>query len=349
MTLEEDMSFKDFEKDKKNDNLAGTIFIYGDENYLIRWAVEEIIDKYIAEDDKELNLIQLYGDNGISAMDILNSASTYSIFGGKRVVIVHNFEPLYKKADVATEAEISKIIDFAKSDQDSSILIFILNSEYRGDTKFKRNLIKAGKSYKMAKLDRQTLRSFIIKQLKSSGKLMSNRDIDYLIDMSGYFNKESEYSLDDLYKDIRKIAESKEEANINAKDIQDFLVGDEDKFIFNLVDYLMTGENKKAYNMFLNILAKDKDTSMRTISLLTSQFEMMYDSLELEREGASLKSMAKSLKVNEFRLNKAYKSARRFKKDRLKEILEKIYNIDRDIKNGDISADDGLGLFLLDI
>ena len=341
--------FNEFAKDLNNDNISGTVFIYGDENYLIRWAVSEIIDKYAPYEERELTLVELYGDN-IKASDILNAASTYSIIGGRRLVIVHNFFPLFNKADLSTEMELNKIIDFAKSDQNSSILVFELGSECnKGSYKFKKDLIKAAKTYKMSRLDRNTLRAFIIKRLKASGKYMSKRDIEDLIDMTGYFNRDSEYSLDDMDKDLTKIVESAVKVDISAEDVVDILIGDEDKFIFNLIDELMKRNSGKAFNMFLNILAKDRDASMGILSLLTSQFEMMYDSLELENEGMTIKRMANELGVNEFRLKKAYKSAKQFSKNRIVNMLTQIYNIDRDIKVGDISADDALGLLLLDM
>lgn len=341
--------FNEFAKDINNDGISGTVFIYGEENYLIRWAVSEMIDKYAPFDERELKLVELYGDN-IKASDIINAASTYSIVGGRRLVLVHNFMPLYNKADASTELALNKIIDFASSNQNSSILVFELGSEWnKGSTKFKKNLIKVAKTYKMSRLNRNTLRAFIIKRLKTSGKYMSKRDIEDLIDMTGYLNRDSEYSIDEMDKDLRKIVESTDDVNITAEDAVDIMTGDEDKFIFNLIDELMKNNNGKAFNMFLNILAKDKDASMGILSLLTSQFEMMYDSLELEKEGLSIKTMANKLSVNEFRLRKAYKSAKRFSNKRLMNILTQIYNIDRDIKIGDISADDALGLFLLDV
>lgn len=341
--------FNEFAKDLTNDNISGTVFIYGEENFLIRWAVGEMIDKYAPAGERDLKLVELYGDD-VTPSEVLNAANTYSIIGGRRLVVVHNFWPLYNKPDAATELELKKIIEFASSDQNSSILLFSLTGEFnKGNYKFKNNLIKKAKAYKMSRLDRRTLRAFINKRLKASGKYMSNRDIENLIDMTGYFNRESEYSLDEMNKDLIKIVESNEKVDISLEDIRDILTRDEDKFIFNLIEELMQHNNAKAFNMFLNIRAKDKDASKGLLSLLTAQFEMMYDSLELERCGMSLKDMAGELKVNEFRFKKAYKSARKFNKNRLRDILIQIYDIDRDIKTGDISADDALGLLLLDI
>lgn len=348
---EETVSYKEFVGDIAKNKISGTVFIFGAENFLINWATKEIVNKFISENERTLNVKEFYGeDSETKAPRILSEASTYSMFGGNRVVIVHNYPALFKKVDAATDFENKKILEFAGSGQDSTILVFTLDREHnKGTTSFKKNLIKAAKSYEMAKLDRRTVRGFISKRLKAAGKFMDSRDLERFIDMTGYFYRDSEYSLNEMSKDIEKLIRNTEGTTIAGDTFEDLMTGEEDKFIFNLVDSLMNGKNEKALNMFLNIIASDKDAAMNTIGLLTKQFEMMYDSLELDETGMSLKSMAKELKVNEYRLTKAYKSARQFRKNRLQDILIKIYNLDRDIKRGDIAANIGLELLLMDI
>lgn len=345
------MSYKEFAEDIGKNKISGTVFIYGAENFLINWASKEIVTKFIPEGERALNIREFYGDDSnTDANRILNEAGTYSMFGGNRVVIVHNFPALYKKADAATELDNKKILEFAGSDQNSTILIFLLDREHnKGTTAFKKNLMKVAKTYEMDKLDRKTVRGFISKRVRAAGKFIDSRDIERFIDMTGYFYRDSEYSLDEMNNDVEKLIRSTEGITISGAGFEDLLTGEEDKFIFNLVDNLMVVKNEKALNMFLNILAHDKDAAMNTIGLLTKQFEMMYDSLELDDTGMSIKSMAKELKVNEYRMTKAYKSARQFRKHRLEDILVKIYNLDRDIKMGDIAANVGLELLLMDI
>ena len=50
--------------------------------------------------------------------------------------------------------------------------------------------------------------------------------------------------------------------------------------------------------------SKGKGNVFSLASTLIGQFEIMYDSLELDDEGMPIKAMAKNLGVNEYRLKK---------------------------------------------
>ena len=83
---------------------------------------------------------------------------------------------------------------------------------------------------------------------------------------------------------------------------------------------------------------------MQVLALLTKQFEIMYDSLELSDRGYSISAMAKKTGVNEFRFKRAYSAAGRYSRRRIKKILTDLYNTDRDIKRGNIDKDTALEL-----
>ena len=57
--------------------------------------------------------------------------------------------------------------------------------------------------------------------------------------------------------------------------------------------------------------------------------------------------MAKKTGVNEFRFKKAYQAANAYSLSRIRRLLISLYNIDRDIKRGDIDKDVALELFVL--
>ena len=83
---------------------------------------------------------------------------------------------------------------------------------------------------------------------------------------------------------------------------------------------------------------------MAVLALLTKQFEIMYDALDLSEEGMSIASMAKKTVINEYRFKKAYAAANKYSKTRIKRILKDLYNADRDIKRGNIDKDTALEL-----
>ncbi len=335
------MSYKDFANDFKKGIMGDVLFFYGAEDYLMDWAVQQITGRYVDESSRNIDVRFFEGDK-VSAWDIMGEARTYSMFSEKRVIIVRNYLPLYRKT---ADAGADDLLKFAKEKQDTSVVVFVLESRYADDlTAYAKKLIKAASAYEFASLDKADLKSFITKRVRAGGRIIARRELDYLIDVSGYYLKGSSYSLTQLDADLEKMINACSEDSITAGLIDELLVGETDKFVFDLVDAVTGGNRSKALSIAEAII-HEEDGSMQVLALLTKQFEIMYDSMELSKDGYSISQMAKMTGVNEFRFKKAYMAAGRYRMSRIKELLVQLYNIDRDIKRGDIDKDIALELF----
>lgn len=338
------MSYKAFTSDFKNDILGSFLFFYGAEDFLMNWALDSIKKKYVDEEYRSFDIVELEGDD-CDAGTIISAARSYSMFSSKRVVIVRNYLPLIKGGLGKDSGSKDEIIGLCKESNDSSIVIFVIESRFSQNiTAFGKKLMKACNAYEFARLEKAELQGFISKRFRRAGLMIGRREMQYLIDLSGYYYKDSEYSLNDMERDLFKIVNACDGKAVDMKLIDELMVGADDKFVFNLVDAIVSENRGKAMEMMATIL-DDDDKAMMLLSLITKQFEIMYDSLELADEGASITAMAKTLSVNEFRLKKAYTAARRFQKSRIKNILIHLYNIDRDIKNGETDKNIALELF----
>lgn len=337
------MSYKDFANDYKKGITGDTLFFYGAEDYLMNWAKDLVIDDNVPEDSRDLDVITLDGET-VGAYDIMGQARAYSMFSDKRVVIVNNYLPLFRKnADIGEE----ELKEFVKEPLDSSILIFMLDASRSGDiTAFGKQMIKACSSYEFARLERADLKAFINKRVHAASKMIARRELDQLIDITGYYNRDSAYDLAELDKDISKLVKACEGDEIPAELVEDILTGDSDKFAFNLVDALTSGNRGRALSIAEAII-QDNDGAMAVLALLTKQFEIMYDALELSKDGSSISSMAKKTGVNEFRFKRAYGAANKYSRSRIKAILYDLYNADRDIKRGVIDKDTALELIAI--
>ena len=337
------MAFKDFANDLKKGITGDVLFFYGAEDYLMDWAVEQIIGKYVDESWRSIDVRFLEGDKA-NAFDLMGEARAFSMFSERRVVIVRNYFPLYRKT---ADAGADELLKFAAQRQDSSVLIFVLESRYSGDlTAYGKKLAKACSSYEFAKLDKVDLKAFINKRVHAGDKMIARRELDYLIDLSGYYNKESEYDLCRLDADLFKIVNAASGNDIDSAIIEELLLGESDRFVFNLVDAVCRGDRTTAFEIAETII-REEDGAMQVLALLTKQFEIMYDALELSREGYSIAQMAKMTGTNEFRFKKAYQAAGAYSTGRIKELLISLYNTDRDIKRGDIDRDVALELFTI--
>ena len=115
------MAYKDFVNDRKKGILKDVLLFYGAEDFLMNWAIESIVNDYVDEAARDIDLIHLEGEQ-VTAADIMAQARAYSMFSEKRVVVVRNFLPLFRKA---ADASADELLKFASEPQDSSIVIFV--------------------------------------------------------------------------------------------------------------------------------------------------------------------------------------------------------------------------------
>jgi len=284
------MAYKDFANDKKKGILKDVLLFYGAEDFLMNWAIESIVNDYVDEAARDIDLIHLEGEQ-VTAADIMAQARAYSMFSERRVVIVRNYLPLFRKsADVNAD----ELLDFSSKQQDSSVVIFVVESRYSPDlTAYGKKLAKACGAYEFTRLERADLKGFITKRVHNAGKMIARRELEHMIDVTGYYNKGSLYDLAQLEKDIDKIVRACSGDTISVQLIEDILIGDSDRFVFGLVDALVSGDKGKALAIAEAII-RDEDGSMAVLALLTKQFEIMYDAVELNEKGYSISQILRS-------------------------------------------------------
>ncbi|MBQ6583481.1 MAG: DNA polymerase III subunit delta [Mogibacterium sp.] len=337
-------------KDLKDDMFRNGILLYGSEDFLIRWALRQLIDRYTEEGFREHNLIDCTGDNA-DLDDLIGRARTPSMFPGHRIIVIRNLPMLIRKtADASVKGEGQRLLDYVAGTDHDAHIILVLDAAHDGSLlAYGKKMEKAASAYRFDRLTRPELRSFILKRIRQGGKIIGSRQLDWLIDQSGYLNKDSGYSLSELENDLNKIILAAEGDEITIPLIDDLLTGEEDKYVFHLIDALVAGRKQQAMEMTIRILASEDSNAMQLIGLLTSQFEMMLDAAEMEARGIPLSEMAKRTGVNEFRFRKAFQASQKFSPERLRAILIRLYNTDLAIKTGDLDKDLALELFLLGI
>ena len=148
-----------------------------------------------------------------------------------------------------------------------------------------------------------------------------------------------------LINDIEKLAAYSGGEQITEEDIDATLRGDLDRFAFGFLDALTSGKKDKAFRMFHNII-KTEDDFYRIYGLIVSQFELMLEAKELRDESADIDSIASMLKANPYRLKKAIVFAERAGTGKIKEILTYLYEVDRNIKTGNMKGDLALELMI---
>lgn len=335
-------AFRAFSQDLRADSFASVIFMYGPEEYLIDWAVSSLAKRYVSPGAVCLDYVKLSDD--CSTTELTEAASTFSMFSEKRVVWAKNFIPLISvnaKGYAASDTE--KILDYINNPNDGTILVFSA-AEPEAKSELVKTLKKSCTTYFFDKLDYGELAAFAEKRFKAAGMSIDRNTLRYLIDETGYFNKETEYRILNLENDIKKIIAYSDGEKIREEDISATLNGDMDTFVFNFLDAVSSNRKDTAFELLHNILSSGNEV-FNIIGILVNHFELMLVVKEFKEEGLSPAIITSKLKVHEFRVKKAMTFADRFTVEKLRSILSQLYETDRNIKTG--TLEQGMALELL--
>ncbi|MCQ2551052.1 MAG: DNA polymerase III subunit delta [Clostridia bacterium] len=305
--------FRSFSKDLKENNIKGVICFHGQEDFLIDWAIEQLVKRYVAPGFEALDYVKVTED-----MDVMENLEMATMMSEKRVVVAKGFK------------------GEAPSYDGDNILVLI------GDK------VKGVKDYSFDRLDVRELYSFISKRLRAKGIDIGRDELAFMVDISGYYNKESGYRLTNFENDIKKLIALCDGEKVTRENISQAMNGDLDTFIFDFIESLSSRNKDKSFRMLDNLLSTGT-SFFSLVALITNQFEMMLEILELEQQGMNMAGITKELKIHEFRVKKAYSACKHFTIDRLKEMLINLYDIDTSVKSGNMDQRTALELFIAKI
>ncbi|MCI8609219.1 MAG: DNA polymerase III subunit delta [Firmicutes bacterium] len=325
-------AFQAFSKDIKEDKIPAVLFLYGEEGYLIRWAVETLVRRYVNPALAALDYVHFRGE-GEDTDGVLTACDTFSMMSERRVVWAEDFMPL-KSANAKgfTKESLNRLEDYLLGPNDGTI--FVLSCEEpEAKSELTKLLKKKAKCYHFTQLDRSALSGFINKRFTVAGVVPSKDVIHTIIDQSGYFNKETGYRIFHLVTDIEKIIAYCQGEQITVDAVSQVLNGDMDTFIFNLLDAVSDHQKEKAFTMLYHILQSGRDV-YGIVAMLINQFELLLEVAELKKEGMNLSQITAMLQSSEFRIKKAMAFTEKFTVEKLKNVLTQLYEVDRNIKTG---------------
>ncbi len=309
---------------------------YGLEYYLIKKEIQSILV------NEKIDLINqnTYDLENSNLKEIIEDASTISLFSDKKAIIVENsyiFTGTTNKK--LPEQNIDILNTYLRNINENTLLFFIVNKESIDKRKKIINEIKKrGIVKEFAPLTDQ--KAYVTTMLKPYQIQIS--DANFLINRVGN-------NLSILEQEIEKLKTYKSnDLQITRQDIIDVTCKTVDIDIFSLIDNIVTKNKEKALESYTEMI-KLGEEPIKIIIMLANQFRMMYQSKQLSRKGYSEKDIASSLEVHPYRIKLALEKSHNFKEDTLLEYLKQLATLDYQIKSGRIDKNIGLELFILNI
>lgn len=337
-------AYKEFIKDFKSNKTGNILLLFGKEQFLCKWAIEQIEKKYTREETRFMD-VQILDGWEFDASKTIAAAEALPIMSDKRVVIVKNFKALEgNNRKYLKSQDLKSMEQYLKKVSESTILIFT-NEKVDFNSSMGKLMKKYVKCYEFRSLSKQELRSFARKRFKFANIDISSSNMEFLLDSTGYFNKENDYNLFQFENDLSKLIAVSNGVEITEKNIEDAVCRAEDLFVYNLLDNIMSGRKDQAFIMLKGII-EGGDNIFPLISLMASQYEILLAIKELQQEGMNQYAIAETIKVNKYRVGKLVPHARKKNINEIKRNLSLVYEIPRSIKTGLLPADLALQLFI---
>jgi len=302
--------------------------LYGLNDYLIKKYIKQILEENSLTDIDVTN----YNLDTDKINDIIHDAETISLFTPKKAIIVDN--AVVFKNNTIDQTELEKYLNNPNLD---TILIFIVHDEKVDERKKITKLFRS--KYKVIELNDQTIYPIVSKMF--DGFKIDKKTIEFFIDRVGN-------NLMLLEQEANKIMIYKESGEITIDDIKLLTSKTVEVDLFKLIDAIITKDKNTAMTIY-NEMLKMKEEPIAIIITLANQIRIMYQTKELYNLGYLESDMASLLNIHPFRVKKAREKARSYSSEVLLSYLEKLADLDLNIKKGIIDKDMALEMFILQI
>lgn len=306
--------------------------------YLLFGTLDALITDYInkiikKENIDEINISKYNEDDLIS--NIIEDASTISLFDDKKLIIVNN-ELLFSSKKSIDTTELEKYIE---NYNPNTILVFVVNSDIVDSRRKLYKLIK--EKGKIEEFNKITNINNYVK------KLFEGYNISY--NTINLFIKRVGNDLNSLSNEAEKIKIYK----INDKIItdNDIISCTHEKIdinIFKFIDNIINKNKKESITTYKEML-KVGEEPIKIIVMLANQFRLMYQAKILTSKGYTEEDIANLLHSKKYPVHLAIQKGYRYTSDVLLNHLEELADLDIKIKSGEIDKNLALELFLLRI
>ena len=346
----EEHAFRKIQKDMKSGSLPRILLLCGREQFLVEWARNRIVDLNIEKASRVLDLtiideqdpsswinnIQNSSQSGnkMHTVDIvIENCETLPLFSPKKIVIWKEPKLLSSgdKQD-GKNSDVSRLCDYMDKIPETTILIITAQS-IDNKKKIAKSITKNGAIYNFDQLERSDLINFADKRFRAGNVPVPGRVMNYLIEKTGYYNKESDYNLFIFSNDIQKMIAMADGGELTEEIVKDTVESDLETFVFSLMNSISEGRKDRAFTLLHNIVSDSSDV-LRLVALIVGQFEVMYSVKELYENRVPDRIIAEKTGVSEARIRALRPFVTKNSLAKLKANLEYAYEIDRNIKTG---------------
>lgn len=306
--------------------------------YLLYGTDKSVIDNEKNNIIKKLNINDIikYEASEDNTIDIIEDASTISMFSNKKIIIIND---CYFFKTGKTLKDISLLEQYLEKYNKDTYIIFISNNEKVDSRKKIYKLIKKnGQIKECNKQDKNYLTDYVQKYIKENKYKIE--DIDYFLKIVGS-------NLNNITNELDKLFMYKlDNKTITKDDIDKITIKNMENEIFDLTDAVIKGDVPLSLELLDNFVKKDYD-EIQIMVLLANQFRFLFQVKRLLNKNKNYNEIAKILEVNPYRVKFTINKLYSYSEQTLLDNISRLAKLDHDIKLGLINKRLGLELFII--
>ena len=310
----------------RQNQFSPVYLIYGSESYLKRVYRNRLRDAVLADGDP-MNSSYFQG-KGTEEREVTGIADTLPFFAKHRVVVVEESGWFKRQSELA---------DYIPEIPASTVLIFV-ESEVDKRNRLYKAVSKYGTVSEMKTPSEKELKLWVASTLKRSGKKITERTIEFLLERVGM-------DMENLQNELEKlVCYAYDREVVTEEDVRAICAEQITGKVFQMMEAIGMKQQERALGYYYDLLAL-RESSLSILFLTLRQFHLLLQAKELNRLHTDSKTIASRLGIPPFTVSRYLAQAKNFPSAVLKEAMEYGLQLEEEIKTGRI--DDQIAIELL--
>lgn len=339
------MSYKDLFKELKQGTVKPLYLFTGDEQLMIRQAVEMLKGQVVDPAYADFNLVWLDGEES-SPDQLFGAMETMPFLQDRKLVIVKDAPYFKSTQDKLSETQRERLEALLSNPSEDTVLVFLAPQTDKRK-RVSKAVISHGSWVSFDKLERPDYEKWLAKQAENAGVNIPSQELRYLMEVSGYLDKNSELTLLDIGGNLERLFGYAGKAPAVTRAHIDAIFEKPLEYnIFAMVDHIAEGNVSQALSM-LRELQQDGEAEIKILFMIARHYRILLRvKLNLD-ERVPDKEIASKAGVQPFLIKKYITQTNRIGFPGIKKALEQILETDRAMKTGKIDPEIGLEMLMV--
>ncbi len=307
--------------------MSNVYLIVSKDPQVTEFQINQILSKEKEIEKVSYDLLETPIDRLIEDLD------TYNFLSSKKVILGWNATFLAKDSSLKEVTHhLERLEKYLDHPSPENILILV------AEEIDKRKKIVTKLCEKGTLIQKEESIKEMVKQ-RLDGYEMDTRTIDFLIE---YCGQNPSIVLNELEKlKLYRVEEKK----ITANDIKEIVRKNWEENIYSLVDAILTGKKKEAFEMYQDLLLHGEQSSS-VLTKLANKIRLIYQTKILLQKGWSDQEIGTKLGMHPYPVKLAREASYGYTEEMLLEYLEKLAQVDYDMKSGNGNAELAFEIFI---